>query len=73
MMLRTRIIGAMAACALVIAGLASFATQRISVISAYTKEISTNWLPSVEMVGRASENVQVFRQFVLRHTVLADA
>jgi len=73
MTLKTRIIGAMAACALVIAGLGGFAALRISALNQHTTAIATNWLPSVDLIARTSEEVQVLRQMVLRHSVVSEA
>jgi len=73
MTLRARIIGAVAACALVIVGMGGFAAHRASVIGHYSTAIAANWLPSVDMIGQSSERLQVFRQFVLRHILVSEA
>ncbi|WP_043835631.1 methyl-accepting chemotaxis protein [Muricoccus aerilatus] len=73
MTLRTRIIGAMAACALTIAGMGGLAAYRISAINHYVNTVAANWLPSVDAIARASETVQILRQFILRHSIVSDA
>ncbi|WP_161993771.1 HAMP domain-containing methyl-accepting chemotaxis protein [Muricoccus nepalensis] len=64
--------GAMIACALVIAGLGGFMAHRVSAIGQHAAFIATNWLPSVDLISQSSERLQVFRQFVLRHILAPD-
>lgn len=63
----------MAACALVIAGMGGFAALRILSIDNHAHATATNWLPSLDKAAHASENVQVFRHFMLRHSIVTDA
>ncbi|WP_232481014.1 methyl-accepting chemotaxis protein [Roseomonas sp. KE2513] len=71
--MRTQIIVVMAACALAIAGMGGFAAYRISAVNYYVNTVAKNWLPSVDAIARASETVQILRQFILRHSIVTDA
>ena len=60
----------LASFALVIGMLAMFA---MSNINHDTQELSTNWLPSIKLVGEINDQVNAFRRYELAHTLSSDS
>ena len=54
---------------LLVAGLGAYSVSQMAVINASTRDIASNWLPSVEALGRIHDAVGLYRQQEMQHVL----
>jgi methyl-accepting chemotaxis protein len=68
-----KIISVVAAVMLLMLGLGAVSVLELSKVNASTREIATNWLPSVQAVDNITSSSSLFRRFELQHILSDDA
>ncbi|MFC4174720.1 methyl-accepting chemotaxis protein [Microvirga sp. GCM10011540] len=67
--IRTKLIGAFAFLALLLAGLGGLGLRGLHQINKQTHEIADNWLVAVREIGALNNEVTKFRTLILRHVI----
>jgi len=70
--IRAKLLVAFSALFLLVAGLGTFAVNRLAVINAYTDEMEQNWLASTRWLGVASGAIGKFRIAEARHILATE-
>jgi methyl-accepting chemotaxis protein len=71
--IRAKIVGALSLLLVAMAGMGVFAIMQMQAIEANAKDIQTNWLPSIRLLGELRANTVTYRVVVRSHLLAPDA
>jgi methyl-accepting chemotaxis protein len=71
--IRAKIVGALSLLLVAMAGMGVFAIMQMQAIEANAKDIQTNWLPSIRLLGELRSDTLTYRVVVRSHLLAPDA